>query len=108
MNSREKGKAGERAWRDWLRAPGYLKAFRGQQFCGLQGNADVVCPETPEIHYEVKRGERLDVYGAVEHARRDCGDKHAVVAWRRNNRAWIVFMPADTFARLLRGSDLVT
>jgi len=108
MNSREKGKAGERAWRDWLRAQGYLKAFRGQQFCGLQGNADVVCPETPEIHYEVKRGERLDVYGAVEQARRDCGDKHAVVAWRRNNRAWIVFMPADTFARLLRGSDLVT
>jgi len=45
MNSREKGKVGERAWRDWLREQGYLKAYRGAQYCGLRGNADVVCPE---------------------------------------------------------------
>ena len=107
MNSREKGKAGERAFRDWLREQGYLKAYRGAQYCGLLGNADVVCPETPEIHYEVKRGERLDVYGAVEQATRDCGSKYPVVAWRRNGRDWLAVMPAETLARLLRGSDLV-
>jgi hypothetical protein len=71
VNSREKGKVGERAWRDWLREQGYLKAYRGAQYCGLRGNADVVCPETPDLHYEVKRGERIDVYGAVEQAQRD-------------------------------------
>ena len=33
MNSREKGKRGERQWRDELRANGYM-ARRGQQFAG--------------------------------------------------------------------------
>jgi hypothetical protein len=107
MNSRNKGKVGERAWRDWLREQGYLKAYRGAQYCGLRGNPDVVCPETPLIHYEVKRGERLDVYGAVQQATRDCGSKYPVVAWRRNGHDWLAVMPAETFARLLRGSDLV-
>ena len=107
MNSREKGKVGERAWRDWLREQGYLKAYRGAQYCGLRGNADVVCPELPSVHFEVKRGERLDVYGAVEQATRDSGSKYPVVAWRRNGRDWLAIMPAETLARLLRGSDLV-
>jgi hypothetical protein len=107
MNSRQKGKVGERAWRDWLREQGYLKSYRGAQYCGLRGNADVVCPELASLHFEVKRGERLDVYGAIEQAQRDCGDKHPVIAWRRNGRDWLAIMPAETFARLLRGSDLV-
>jgi len=29
------------------------------------------------------------------------------VAWRRNGQDWLVILPAETFARLLRGSDLV-
>src|SRR6266550_2660248 len=107
INSREKGKAGERAWRDWLREQGYLKAYRGAQYCGLRGNADVVCPELPSLHFEVKRGERLDVYGAVEQAQGDCGALYPVVAWRRNGRDWLAIMPAETFARLLRGSDML-
>ena len=45
MNSREKGKVGERAWRDWLREQGYLKAYRGAQYCGLRGNADAWCAQ---------------------------------------------------------------
>jgi hypothetical protein len=107
MNSRAKGGRGERAWRDWLREQGYLKAYRGAQYCGLRGNADVVCPELPSLHFEVKRGERLDVYGAIDQAKRDCGAKYPVVAWRRNGRDWLAIMPAETFPRLLRGSDLV-
>ena len=75
MNIRTKGKVGERAWRDWLREQGLSQSASRQQFCGLRGNADVVCPETPEIHYEVKRGERIDVYGAVEQAQRGCGQQ---------------------------------
>ena len=41
MNSREKGKRGERQWRDELRANGY-GARRGQQFCGSAESPDVV------------------------------------------------------------------
>ena len=107
MNSRNKGKVGERAWRDFLLEQGYLKAHRGQQYCGLRGNADVVCPELPLLHFEVKRAERLDVYAAVKQAQGDCGAKYPVVAWRRNGWDWLAIMPAETFARLLRGSDMV-
>jgi hypothetical protein len=81
MNSRSKGCRGERAWRDWLREQGYLKAYRGAQFCGLRSNADVVCPETPLIHYEVKRGERLDVYAAKAEAEGRAMDWKRAIAY---------------------------
>jgi len=42
MNSREKGKRGERQWRDELRANGYA-ARRGQQFSGSPDSPDVIC-----------------------------------------------------------------
>ena len=53
MNSREKGKRGERAWRDELRANGYC-ARRGQQFSGSAESPDVVCEDLPAFHFEVK------------------------------------------------------
>jgi hypothetical protein len=43
MNSSQKGKRGERAWRDELIAHGY-SARRGQQFSGTPDSPDVVCP----------------------------------------------------------------
>jgi hypothetical protein len=73
MNSRAKGCRGERAFRDFLREQGYLKAYRGAQYCGLRGNAD-------------------------EQATRACGSKYPVVAWRRNGRDWLAVMPAETIS----------
>ena len=70
MNSREKGKRGERQWRDELRAQGYA-ARRGQQFSGSPDSPDVVCDDLPWAHFEVKLVERLDLDGAMEQARRD-------------------------------------
>ncbi len=72
MNSREKGKRGERQWRDELRANGYA-ARRGQQFSGSPESPDVVCDALPWIHFEVKAVERLNIEDAMEQARRDCG-----------------------------------
>jgi Holliday junction resolvase len=46
MNSREKGKRGERQWRDELRAQGFA-ARRGQQFSGSPDSPDVVCDDLP-------------------------------------------------------------
>jgi len=57
VNSREKGKRGERQWRDELRANGYA-ARRGQQFAGSAESPDVVCDSLPWIHFEVKAVER--------------------------------------------------
>ena len=102
MNSREKGKRGERLWRDELRANGYA-ARRGQQFCGTSDSPDVVCQELSWIHFEVKCVERLNIEEAMEQARRECGEKAPVVAHKRNYRAWLVTMTAETFFRLIRG-----
>src|SRR3954468_23976206 len=102
MNSREKGKRGERQWRDELRANGYA-ARRGQQFSGSPDSPDVVCEQLPWLHFEVKAVERLNIEDAMEQARRDAGQKIPVVAHRRSFRRWLVTMDADTFFRLLRG-----
>lgn len=116
MNSREKGKRGERQWRDELRANGYA-ARRGQQFCGSPDSPDVVCDSLPWVHFEVKAVERLNIEEAMEQARRDAGKaeiekagnretKIPIVAHRRKFRAWLVTMEAETFFRFLRGDFL--
>jgi hypothetical protein len=116
MNSREKGKRGERQWRDELRANGY-DARRGQQFSGSPDSPDVVCAALPWIHFEVKAVERLNIEEAMEQARRDArqskvqspksevegGQKTPIVAHRRSFRPWLVTMEAETFFKLLRG-----
>ena len=129
MNSREKGKRGERQWRDELRANGYA-ARRGQQFAGSADSPDVVCEQLRWIHFEVKAVERLNIEDAMEQARRDCQaqngkrerqttspgplspcgegndarmQKVPIVAHRRSFRPWLVTMTAETFFRLLRG-----
>lgn len=106
MNSRDKGKRGERQWRDELRANGYA-ARRGQQFSGSAESPDVVCDELAGIHFEVKAVERLNIEDAMDQARRDsvapsgqC--KAPVVAHRRKHRRWLVTMEADFFFELLR------
>jgi hypothetical protein len=105
MNSREKGKRGERAWRDELRAHGF-DARRGQQFCGSPDSPDVVCPDLAWIHFEVKHVQRLNINDAMDQARRDGADKVPVVAHRRSFCPWLVTMEAETFFRLLRGDFL--
>ena len=102
MNSREKGKRGERQWRDELRANGY-HARRGQQYAGGGESPDVVCEELSWLHFEVKAVERLNIEDAMEQARRDCGGKTPVVAHRRSHRRWLVTMDAETFFNFLRG-----
>ena len=103
MNSREKGKRGERQWRDELRANGYA-ARRGQQFSGSPDSPDVVCDSLPWIHFEVKTVERLNIRDAMDQAMRECGaHKVPVVAHKRSFRGWLVTMEAETFFRLIRG-----
>src|SRR5688572_25034795 len=103
MNSREKGKRGERQWRDELRANGY-NARRGQQFCGSPDSPDVMCDDLDWIHFEVKAVERLNIEDAMEQARGECGGKVPVVAHKKNFRRWLVTMDADAFFRLMRGA----
>lgn len=107
MNSRQKGKRVERQWRDQLREAGFLKAFRGQQYCGATGNADVVCPELPWAHFEVKGVQNLNVLNAVKQAINDCGNKTPVVAHKKNGEPWLVTMLAADWLELVKESDRV-
>jgi len=107
MNSRQKGKRVERQWRDQLREAGFLKAFRGQQYCGAAGNADVVCPELPSFHFEVKGVQNLNVLNAVKQAINDCGNKTPVVAHKKNGEPWLVTMLAADWLELVKESDRV-
>lgn len=102
MNSNQKGKRGERAWRDQLREAGYT-ARRGQQFSGSPDSPDVVCDDLDFIHFEVKCVERLNIEDAMAQARKDAGYKEPIVAHKRNHKGWLVTMPDSTFFKMLRG-----
>ena len=90
MNSREKGKRGERELASVLKSYGY-DTRRGQQYCGANGDADVV--GLPDIHIECKRNEHLNLYDAISQSRADSTlDEFPVVMHRKNNSEWLVTM----------------
>lgn len=100
-NSRQKGKRGEleiaRIFRDY----GYRDCRRGQQYSGANGDADVV--GLPGIHIEVKRRERLDIYAAINQAKKDSrSDDLPVVMHRKNDCEWLVTMPMDAWIEIYR------
>jgi hypothetical protein len=108
VNSRQKGKRVERLWRDQLREAGFLKAYRGQQYCGAAGDADVVCPELPGFHFEVKGVQNLNVLAAMKQALNDCGKKIPVLAHKKNGEPWLVTMLADDWLPLVKETDRVS
>lgn len=89
MNSREKGKRGERELAAKLREYGY-DSRRNQQYCGAAGDADVVGLDG--IHIECKRVERLNITESMSQAIHDCGDNIPTVMHRKNNSDWLVTM----------------
>ena len=95
-NSRQKGKRGELDLAKVLRDAG-LVAYRGQQFKGGADSPDVVCESLPNVHFEVKRVERLDLLAAMAQAVADAGQCVPVVAHRKNNGPWLVTMRLQDF-----------
>lgn len=98
MNSRQKGAAGERELSHELAKYGF-GTRRGQQFCGANGDADVV--GVPGLHIECKRVERLNIYDAIKQALNDAreGDM-PVVMHRKNRQKWLVTLSLDDFMEL--------
>ena len=89
MNSREKGKRGERELAAFLREHG-IEARRGQQFSGVEGE-DVV-HAIPNVHIECKRVENLRLHDALAQAIRDAKGKMPVVAHKRNRGGWVAIL----------------
>lgn len=111
MNSRTKGKVGEREFASLLREHGY-DARRGQQFSGSPDSPDVVSDALAWLHIEVKRVQNLNLTDACVQAEGDCGrgapaghKKPWIVAHRRNHAPWLITMRAETFFDLIREFD---
>ena len=97
---REKGKRGERELAACLREFGY-ECRRGVQYCGKNGDADVV--GLPGVHIEVKRTENLKLYDALDQAARDARTGEIpVVFHRKNNCEWTCILPLDGFMKIYK------
>ena len=100
INSKRKGARFERALASKLREYGY-ECRRGQQYCGANGDADVV--GLPGIHIESKAVERLNLYDAVNQSKRDAKDDELpAVFHKKNNCEILVTMPLDVFMDIYR------
>jgi Holliday junction resolvase len=103
MNSRQKGASGERELANLLKKLGF-KTRRGVQFCGANGDADVV--GVPGLHIECKRVERLNIHEAMQQSRRDArGDEIPVVMHRKNRTSWLVTLDLMDFVDLWKEAD---
>lgn len=90
MHSRNKGARGELEACEALDAIG-LDCRRTVQYNGQSGLADIVCDQAPNLHFEVKRTERLNLFGALDQALRDSkGKRLPVILCRSNHRPWML------------------
>jgi Holliday junction resolvase len=104
INSKRKGKTGELELARKLKEHGY-DVRRSVQYNGKEedGQADLVGLDG--IHIECKRTEKLNLYDAVNQAKRDSEGKGEVpvVFHRRNNCEWLAILPLDDFIKLYKG-----
>ncbi|MGN0533011.1 MAG: hypothetical protein ACI4IK_01515 [Eubacterium sp.] len=100
MNAKQKGARGERELAKKLKEYGY-DCRRGQQYCGANGDADVI--GLPGIHIECKRVERLNIEDAMSQSKRDAkSGEIPTVIHRKNNCEWLVTMRLDDFIKMYR------
>ena len=105
-NSREKGIRGEREWASFCRGEGY-DCRRGKQYCGIEGNADVV--GLNGLYVEVKRRQLKTLEGWLHKAflesLRAGNGEMPIVAHRGDCEDWKVTLYAEHFFRIYREWD---
>lgn len=104
MNSRQKGARGERELSNVLKGYGFKECRRGQQFCGSNGDADVV--GLPGVHIECKRVEALNIDKALNQAETDASETEIpAVFHRKNGKSWKVTVGLSDFIRLYKEAN---
>ncbi|MDF2800838.1 MAG: Uncharacterized protein K0S61_741 [Anaerocolumna sp.] len=99
-NSKQKGARGERELSNKLKEYGY-NARRGQQYCGANGDADIIGLEG--IHIECKRVERLNIYDAISQAKADAKENELPTVFHRKDRCeWLVTMTFDDWMKIYK------
>lgn len=103
INSKRKGKVGELELAHKLKEYGYTTR-RSVQYNGKDGQADVI--GLPNVHIEVKRVEKLNVYNAIAQAKRDAKDGCLPAVFHRKNRCnWLVTMELDDFMEIYKAYE---
>lgn len=103
INSREKGKRGERAVAKFLSNYGY-DARRGVQYKGGPDSPDVV--GLPHIHIEVKFVEQFRLMPSYEQSFRDAGEGEIpIVVHKKNREPMFVTLTAEDFMKIYTASD---
>lgn len=103
-NSKQKGARGERELSSKLKEYGY-NTRRGQQYCGANGDADVI--GLVGIHIECKRVERLNIYDAISQAKSDAKEGELPTVFHRKDRSeWLVTMTFDDWMKLYKEYDV--
>lgn len=101
INSRNKGARFERDVAAMLREHGFTDAVRGQQYCGLKGNADVI--GLPGIHIEAKHQEKLYPYDWMEQSKRDAKEGEIpIVVFKKSRHEPLVQMRFEDFMKLYK------
>lgn len=102
VNSKQKGNRGERELANLFKEMG-LSARRTMQYCGRTGDAaDITCREMPQIHWESKFTERLNLYEALEQAEEDAKTgRLPVVAHRKVRKKWVAILDLEKFVEIL-------
>lgn len=91
INSRTKGASGERELAQLLRNQGHLEARRGQQYSGINGDADVI--GVKGIHIECKRQQKVNDEMWLKQAEDDARKGELpVVIYRRDREQWKVLI----------------
>ena len=94
INSRAKGKKAEIELAHILRTQGHTEARRGQQYCGANGDADVI--GVKGIHIEVKRQQTVRDEVWMKQAEADAKQGEIpVVIYRRNHEKWKLLIRQD-------------
>jgi Holliday junction resolvase len=103
VNSKQKGARFERLLASKFREYGY-DARRGQQYCGANGDADVV--GLRGLHIEAKHQETMRLYDWMAQAKRDAeaggGNTLPAVFHKKNNAPILVTMELEDFMNLYR------
>ena len=107
--SRDKGKRGEREFATLLRKHGFTASRAGYKQAAGDGTADIACPALDgEIHFEVKRVEKLNLWAALAQAENDAQENKMrwpvtpAVAFKRNRSSWYVVLPVSDLLHYLR------
>lgn len=106
--SREKGKRGERKWRDMLRDEGFQAERTGwKQSRGGGGDVPDVQSDDLDIHFEVKNVKAFRPSESIAQAINDSDGKPVAVVWLRERQEALVVMPASHWFQTVRGDLLV-